>query len=172
MSHSVFSSARSLLCALAAGASMAAFGGQDAEALMPTEEFFTETAKVSDGELDTVRGKFIKAGALEISFGLTVGTFINGAIVQDFRLDAEAVRGGIQPENLVRQIQIGPDNSSINPASFSEVPGLISVVQNSLDNQLIQQLNLLDAQVGGFGGFKAEQATQLFNLSQIQATQL
>lgn len=163
---------RSLLCTVAAGLSLAAWTGEDAHAMMPAHEFFTEEAKVSDGELDTVRGKFIRVGSLEVKFGLTVGTYINGAIVQDFRLDANAVPNGIQPDNLIRQIQIGPDNSTVSPTQFSDVPGLVSVIQNSLDNQLIQQLNLLDAEISGFGGFKNEQTTQLFNLSQITATQL
>lgn len=115
---------------------------------------------VSDAQLDTVRGGVDTGGGLLGSFGIDRATYINGQLVahssitipdiahvtpQQATALATAMRAGV--------IQNGTGNIA-DPSAFSSAPGAL-LIQNSLDNQNIQNLTRIHATVNTLPLFNA-----------------
>lgn len=97
--------------------------------------------QASNQELDLMRGGFelpIDGKQIVLSLGIERVTFINGELA------------AVTPvSNLNFQlIQNGPGNSFSPPSSASLPPETITLIQNSLDNQTIRNLTLINATLG------------------------
>lgn len=106
---------------------------------------FAHLKPVSDARLDALRGGFtISVGgvSVDLSMGLKQATYINGQLAFSSDLSGAAV-----PSQVLRVIQNGPGNV-FNPGSLNLPPGtMATVIQNSLDKQLIQNINVLNVTV-------------------------
>lgn len=101
---------------------------------------FGRLQPVSSARLHQLRGGFtISVGGVSVSVGGEQATYINGHLVASSDLT-----GVMLPSQVLRVIQNGPKNV-FNPASV-EVPAdaVATVIQNSLDQQLIQNLNVMN----------------------------
>jgi hypothetical protein len=117
-------------------------------------------------ELDEMRGGFdLNAGGLHLSFSIERVTFINGVLAATTRLNIpalnslgapqtiadsanpqtiQAITAGLQ--NTVGAIQNGPRNTLILPDGISlSTSALTTVIQNTLDNQVIRNMTILNA---------------------------
>jgi hypothetical protein len=111
---------------------------------------FAQMATVSDTDLADMRGGFI-AGGLNISFGVDVLSLVNGTpIIQYSFTDANlpgapGVPDGLQHivsnNGLQNVIQVGNGNRIID--SFSGFEGMLTVIQNTLDNTVIQHFSTI-----------------------------
>lgn len=108
---------------------------------------------LSDSKLDDVRGGFVVDGGLRISFGIERAVYINGSLVTTTRLNmselgkATAAQGSarLPATGGLTLIQSGAGNSVLTgPISASSVG---TVIQNTLNNQQIQSLTVIDATV-------------------------
>lgn len=118
---------------------------------------FANFDTVSDAELAEMRGGF-NAGGLNISFGVDVLTMIDGVPVIAYSFTdanlpgAPVVPGGLQHiianHGLQNFIQVGPGNEIIS--SFSGFEGMLTVIQNTLDNTLIQHLSTITIDINNF----------------------
>ena len=111
---------------------------------------FAQMATVSDSDLADMRGGFI-AGGLNISFGVDVLSLVNGAPVIQYSFTdanlpgAPSVPAGLQHmitnNGLQNVVQVGEGNQIIN--SFSGFDGMLTVIQNTLDNTVIQHFSTI-----------------------------
>lgn len=129
---------------------------------------FAHIATVSDQDLAEMRGGFI-AGGLNISFGIDVLSMVNGTPVIQYSFTdanlpgAPVVPAGLQHiianNGLQTIIQVGPGNQIIN--SFSGFEGMLTVIQNTLDNTIIQHLSMITLNISAVN----PAITQLQNLN-------
>jgi hypothetical protein len=120
-------------------------------------------AAVSDDNLEALRGGFEINTGLSVSFGFVRSVSINGDLVSQTRFtlpdlshitedQAKAVSAALAGANIV---QNGTGNSvGTNNTTPINLPP-ITVVQNSLDNQSIQTMTVVNAGVNSLGILKS-----------------
>ena len=114
-------------------------------------------AAVSDKELDGMRGGFLlveDSASFKINFGLRRETYINGELVASTALSVEQVGMGLQGMlsneqlNQINLVQNGLQNTFVAHQAMDTVrPSFATVIQNSLDGQMIRNVNVIDAQI-------------------------
>ena len=130
------------------------YSGLDADELVPANA-------VADQELDGMRGGFITDNGLQISFGIERAIYVNGSLQAVNSFSIPQLGTAVTPEtldqlqkNMFTLVQNGPGNSisPVAPANSGLLGGL--VVQNSLDNQLIQPMTVINAAVRNMDLFR------------------
>lgn len=106
---------------------------------------FARLKPVSDARLDALRGGFtVSQGgvSVDLAMGIERLTYINGQLVAASNIDGAAL-----PSQTLRVIQNGPGNM-FDTANLHLLPGTVTtVIQNSLDQQVIRNVNLLNLTV-------------------------
>lgn len=127
----------------------------------------------SDRTLDAIRGGVDTGGGLLASFGIERATYINGELVAHSQVTipdiahvtTQQARALAQATAAV-SIQNGPGNV-VDPGSFA--PGsAVTFIQNSLDNQNIQNLTTIDATVNTRAAFHAINLQESLQASTLQ----
>ena len=132
---------------LCAGAARA--GGVDTEGWLA----------LGEQRLDEVRGGFIDASGLQVSFGIERAIYLNGELVTTTRLnvaDLAAISGGKAGASFSGGpglLQNGPGNT-IDSGTLA-ASSLATVIQNSLDGQNIRSVTTLNATVNSLGIVKS-----------------
>jgi hypothetical protein len=116
---------------------------------------------VSDGRLDTMRGGFDFGNGLVASFGLERSVMINGTLVSTTSVQIPNIAQMTPAQatalaaatNTVNIIQNGPGNT-VDPSAIGKVGSGATVIQNTLNNQNIQNLTTLNATVNTLSTFK------------------
>lgn len=106
---------------------------------------FDNLAQVSNQELDQLRGGFYVNG-INIGFSLETTTLVNGV------LQGQSSINGIAGSNL---IQLGNGNT-LSLSAFQNAQGVLNVIQNSLDSQVIQHLTTLNIDISRSGNAGAQ----------------
>lgn len=112
----------------------------------------------SDAELDALRGGFDSGDHLAVSFGLVRSVSINGELVSETRFvlpdlahvtaeQAQVVSAALGSAQIV---QNGLGNQLDRQSDLAQ-HALATVVQNSLNNQAIRTLTVIDAGVNSLG---------------------
>ena len=126
---------------------------------------FLPSKALSDQELDTLRGGFFDVAGFKISLGIERSVLINNEVVTSTVLqipDLGALIGrGPGAATLtgprVSVVQNGPGNV-FNPAVLQSLGqgGVVTIVQNSLNDQLIRGQTTINAVISGAGslGFR------------------
>jgi hypothetical protein len=111
---------------------------------------FGNWERASDGELDQLRGGFVLPNGLSIDFSLERIVSLNGAVVSSsfFQLPGNA---------LLFQ------NGNLNQASDLVRAPLASVIQNSLDNQMIKTMTDINIAVSNFKNLDLNNHGMVFN---------
>ncbi len=116
---------------------------------------FEDYPVVADSELEQLRGGFdTSSGALPLSFtfGIERATFLNGQLVSTTTIAIPTLPlndPGVLPAdfNPINVIQNGPGNVFSLPG-VQNIPGsIMTVIQNSLDNQVIGNTTVINASV-------------------------
>lgn len=115
------------------------------------DEEFTRRPPVNETVLDHMRGGFQSAPhAPMISFGIERSVFVNGQFVASTVLNIpDLMQFASNPSNNFTLVQTGAANAVIPDAS--SLPPLMTVIQNSLDNQRIQTQSVINATVAALG---------------------
>lgn len=118
---------------------------------------FEDYPVVADRELDQMRGGFeTRNGALQLSFsfGIERATFLNGELVATttlaiptFPVAFNSLGGGATAFNPVNVIQNGPGNVFALPSVRDLPTSVLTVIQNTLDNQVIGNVTVINASV-------------------------
>ena len=129
------------------------------EATPPSGVFLAENWPVaSDDELDSLRGGYDLGSSLSVSFGFIRNVSINGDLVSQTRftlpdlshITTDQARMVADALAQVQLVQNGTGNSvGVTAASGGLAGG--TVVQNSLNNQLIQTQTIINAGVNSLG---------------------
>jgi len=94
----------------------------------------------SNQELDAMRGGFevdVGGNTVLLSLGIERVTFINGEL---------ATASPVSNLNL-QVLQNGPNNNFAPPSEISLPSGTVTLIQNSLDNQVIRNVTTINAAV-------------------------
>ena len=134
---------------------------------------FLSKIALSAEELDGLRGGFFDVAGFKISLGIERSVLINNELVTSTMLqipDLGALTGrGAGAATLtgpqVSVVQNGPGNS-VDPAVLQNVGpgGLLSIVQNSLNNQLIRGQTTINAMISGAGSLGLRDTISSVNL--------
>ena len=112
----------------------------------------SDSRVVGDRELARLRGGFSRGG-LEINFGIEHAVLINGVLRSHSILFASG-RRQVDAGNL-RLIQNGPGNT-VSPALLQSASPAVTLIQNSLDYQVIQNLSLYNIEVRNLRAHRAQ----------------
>lgn len=122
-------------------------------AATPAADDFQDCAKTSPKELDGVRGGFSLADGdneLRISIGIERAVFVDGALKVSTNFAAPPLGSrNVDGQSLTAMniVQNGAGNHLI-PGNMSDLPSnVMTLVQNTLDNQTIANLNIINATV-------------------------
>jgi hypothetical protein len=122
------------------------------------DEAFFGNAALSAKALDEVRGGYLDESGLKISIGIERSVLINHELVDTTILripDLAAVtgRGGaVELQGSAASLIQNGARNSIEPAVLQDFgAGLLTVVQNSLDNQVIQGRTIMNVTISGAG---------------------
>ena len=151
---------------LLAGALLWAGVGPAPAAQAPLESW---GAALPEPVLAEQRGGFINAEGLKIAVGLESLVRINGELRSAMQVQLpdlrQLARGGHTLGSQLEVIQNGPGNAL--PGDFADqVSGLGTVIQNSLNDQVIQNLKSLNIEISGYRGLRNSQLKSRIN-SQI-----
>jgi hypothetical protein len=135
-----------------------------------------EWVAVSDQQLDTQRGGFDAGSGLAVSFGIIRTVMVNGDLVSktSFNLpdvtqitpeQARIASAAIADSGLV---QIGPNNFVAAGVRSDLAPG--TLIQNSLSDQQIQTLTVINTGVNSLGLLKALNTQTVLNDALLGAT--
>jgi hypothetical protein len=110
-------------------------------------EHFAGQQPVSEAVLDSMRGGFQSdTNGPIMSFGIEKSVFVNGRLVASTVLTIpNLLQLAGNSANAFTLIQNGGGNVMTNPPS--SLPALMTVIQNSLDNQAIQNQTVINATV-------------------------
>lgn len=131
---------------------------------------FEVASAVADEDLAEMRGGMITADGLKIDFSLTTQMLVNNVLQHQFQVTSDTANE-IDPKDLITVIQLGQNNISLPVEQIKDLPGAISIIQNTLDDQLIQQFNILDVTVNGQNNFKQQVRTPLMNFMNVNSLQ-
>ncbi|HLZ34849.1 MAG TPA: hypothetical protein VKP13_12595 [Nitrospira sp.] len=111
------------------------------------DEDFTRWTPVSEAVLDGMRGGFqSNPNGPVMSFGIERSVFINGQFVSSTVLKIpDLMQFASNPSSTFTLIQTGGGNA-VTPG-MSSLPTLMTVIQNSLDNQRIQNQTVINSTV-------------------------
>lgn len=118
-------------------------------------------APVGDDHLDTMRGGFETRSGLKVGFGIERVVYVNGTLAASTRVDiadvghitADEARELAAVIGTVTWIRNGPGNT-FDPATMSTTYGT-TVIQNTLDNQVIRNQITINASVNTLQDFKS-----------------
>ncbi|MBS0169449.1 MAG: hypothetical protein JSR62_03780 [Nitrospira sp.] len=114
-------------------------------------ENFLQRMPVSEEVLDHMRGGFQSSqnGPI-LSFGIERSVHRNGELVSSMALNIpDLMQLAGNPSRVVTLVQTGSGNA-VTPGTAA-LPALMTVLQNSLDNQNIQHQTVINATVGALG---------------------
>jgi hypothetical protein len=113
---------------------------------------------VSDAELATLCGGFTSPDGILVSFGIAQTTYVNGVLdsTSGFTV-TQGSTGALQVasqtgNNGARVIQIGPQGSNTTPTSG--LPGSVTVIQNTLNHQVITNSTVINASLANMSLFR------------------
>lgn len=128
----------------------------------PAWSYESEWAAVSNEQLDSLRGGFDTGQGLTVSFGIIRSVTINGDMVNQTRFnlpdvtritpDQARLASAAMSESGLVQNGLG---NTIDPTIKSQLPSGALVVQNSLNEQNIQTLTVINAGVNSLGLLKS-----------------
>jgi hypothetical protein len=108
---------------------------------------------LGEPDLEAIRGGFETDSGLQISFGIEQATSINGVLQTRTAFFVPSLTGdpsGITLDGWTSKvIQNGPGNGFTLNASDQIPNQVLTLVQNSLDQQVIQNLTVIDLTVKG-----------------------
>jgi hypothetical protein len=130
---------------------------------------------VSTEKLDAVRGGFDLGDGLQVSFGIERAVYINGALVTYASVNIPDVAHITTQQAMslasvlstVNVVQNGPGNT-FNPTSMGQTAAA-TVIQNTLNNQAIQNLTTLNVAVNTLDALRSQGLQQALQAVQVQA---
>lgn len=130
---------------------------------------------LSDAELSDLRGGFITADGLDISIGFEKTMYLNGVLLstQTFNIGAVSLgqNSAVEPGFTYNSIiQAGSGNEiSAGILEAMAAHGGVTIIQNSMDNQVIQQINQLDVIAANFRNYSAPEINRMLEHMIIQS---
>lgn len=126
------------------------------------EELFASAEIIDDGDLGDIRGAFMTSNGMKIDIGLITETLVNGAMVNKYEFnsnDALATSNGMQ-----QMIKISSDGQvDVQNLEVQGISSFLTVIQNSANNQSIQNFNILNLDVSNIQNFRNQSLVPTLN---------
>lgn len=132
-----------------------------ADGVLPEEEM------LSDHEMETLRGGGIMAGGMIMDFSLFQKTLINGELQAELQLDSNEIMSQLDMQDMHRLIEVG--NGNVPLSSVQDIPGIVTVIRNSADDSLIQNMGDLNLDVSNIAAVRQGAITPLLEFQIIGA---
>jgi hypothetical protein len=136
----------------------------------------TNLAVIPDQELAGMRGGFITADGLEVNLGFQQLVMINGTLKTTLNMDLTGLGGNskeqanaLQQSKMIQLIQNGDHNLVSPDIANNFSAGALTLIQNSLDTQLIQNFNVINVDVSKFSQFRNNALGQSLNLEMVRS---
>lgn len=127
-----------------------------------------QAESLGDADLEAIRGGFETSSGMQISFGIDQVTSINGVLQTKMAFFVPNVTEnptGIILEGWTSKlIQNGSGNTFALNATDQIPSQVLNVVQNTLDQQVIQHLTVIDLSVTGLNLFRERLTPAFINL--------
>lgn len=136
-------------------------------AMVQAESF--ASSPLSNRELANIRGGYLMAGGMLIDFSIDTKTFIDSVEVRNLQIVSTANQQALDPSNLQKVIQIGQNNAAIPKELLDNLPSIATIIQNSDDNKVIQNLNTLNLNVQNAAVFDSGNLGSVLNNSTINS---
>lgn len=130
------------------------------------DESFRQFAALGDNTLDTIRGGLMLSNGMSIDFALTTRTLVDGVIMRETTVQSTNPQV-INPADLHTIIQLGENNAAFANQAIPNIPGLLTVIQNTLDNKTIQNFNILDVNATNVSHFKMQSLPPQLNYQTV-----
>ena len=118
------------------------------------------------------RGGFINAEGLKVSVGLESLVRINDERRSQLSVQlpdlSQVAKGTAELSSQLQVIQNGP-GSTLSADAGDQLSGLGTVIQNTLDNQLIQNLKALNIEIGGLQSQRHSQIKSRINTQIVES---
>lgn len=131
------------------------------------ENPFANSQPVPDAELAKMRGGYV-FGELTIDFGLLSSTFVDGTLVNETSINSSEAQK-VLADGIKTIVQVGGGNAVVDSGLLNKIPGLVTVIQNNLNDTVIQQVDTLDLQVVGLTEFELQVLTPLIDFQNTSA---
>lgn len=142
---------------------------------IPTSKDMPGWTPVGEDTLDQTRGGFDLGNGLVASFGIDRAVYVNGNLVSSTSFyvpdiahmtpaQAQAMQSAL---NTVQVTQIGPNNSFDPSALAGKMGG--TVIQNTLNNQNIQNITTINAATNSLNAFRAGSLQEALQQAQLQS---
>lgn len=131
-----------------------------------TGDSFGNSKPVDDSQLSEMRGGFVSIGGLTIDFALTTKVLVDGQVESDFSINSDNL-DGIISSDLQRIVQIGAGNTNAALEELRSNPSVLTVIQNSENDRVIQTLNQLDITVSDTQNFINSIVTNTLNTQAV-----
>lgn len=124
---------------------------------------FAEMQGVNDQELEGMRGGYVPAVGVEISFGIENAVFVDGILQALTILNSSPMDNAIQPQMVVQTTGMFSSSGIDIVRSGLSMPAidadairsqLVTVVQNSEDYKIIDNITMINASVSSRGFFR------------------
>jgi hypothetical protein len=133
---------------------------------------------LSVARLDSMRGGFEVAPGLNLSFGFERAVYINGELVASSRLAISAL-GSVSTSTTPSASALAASTPSLplsanalmvsNAGNISSYNGIITGIQNTLNNQMIQVRTTIDATLSSLSQMRAQVFSDAFRQSAIDS---
>jgi hypothetical protein len=148
---------------------------ETAVAGIPTSKDMPGWTPVGEDTLDQTRGGFDLGNGLVASFGIDRAVYVNGNLVSSTTFyvpdighmttaQAQAMQSAL---NTVQVTQVGPNNSFDPSALAGKMGG--TVIQNTLNNQNIQNITTINATTNSLNAFREGSLQEALQQAQLQS---
>jgi len=148
---------------------------ETAVAGIPTSKDMPGWTPVGEDTLDQTRGGFDLGNGLVASFGIDRAVYVNGNLVSSTSFyvpdighmttaQAQSMQSAL---NTVQVTQIGPNNSFDPSALAGKMGG--TVIQNTLNNQNIQNITTINASTNSLNAFREGSLQEALQQAQLQS---
>ncbi len=134
------------------------------------ENPFQELAVVSNDILKETRGAFITSSGLIVDFGLITQTIVDSEVINQSEIigNTDAIKA-LNAKDLQQLITVTGDEVSVQGISSDSLPAILTVIQNSANDKVIQNLTTLNLDVSNLRAFKNQALTPILNNQSVFA---
>lgn len=117
---------------------------------------------ISNDNLENIRGGFMTSNGMLIDIGLFSQTILNGVIIDEHSIDKKDL-ASINTQELQRIIKVNETGGSVSTLQLSDTPQLLTVIQNSQNNAMINNATILNIDVSNTNRFLFQVQMPLIN---------
>ncbi|MFO1241739.1 MAG: hypothetical protein U1E36_00830 [Rickettsiales bacterium] len=139
--------------------------GAHEDANNDAEGDFDTASNVPANELGEMRGGFIASNGMQINIGLETRTLVDGALAEQTIVKNLE---NLKTADMQRLVQINNAASSSRKLNLSDVPNIMTIIQNSRNDVKVDSFAIMNIDVSNSARFQLQtMAPEMFNIQAI-----